>query len=64
MMEAICSSETPVLTGAIGRNIPEDDILKSPQNKQTNSVAFSPQANYTDWALNLHTCFKLNFKRR
>jgi hypothetical protein len=23
---------------------------KNPQNKQTNSVAFSPQANYTDWA--------------
>jgi hypothetical protein len=27
------------------------------QNKQTNSVAFSPQANYTDWATT--TCWRI-----
>jgi hypothetical protein len=42
MMEALLSSQTSVLIRATRRNIPED------KQKQTNSVAFSPQANYTD----------------
>jgi hypothetical protein len=29
MMEAVCSSETSVLTRALQRNIPEDGILHS-----------------------------------
>jgi hypothetical protein len=38
------SSETSVVTGGGRRNISEDDIL----HNQTNSVALSPHANYTD----------------
>jgi hypothetical protein len=33
MMEAICSSETPVFTRATRRNIPEDSILRSHRSK-------------------------------
>jgi hypothetical protein len=46
MMEALSSSETPVLTRATRRNIPEGAILHS--QKKKNSVTLSPRANYTD----------------
>jgi hypothetical protein len=42
IMEALSSSETLVLIRATRPNIPENGI------KQTNSVALSPRANYTD----------------
>jgi hypothetical protein len=56
MMEAIYSSETFVLTRVIRRRIPEDGIRyivddQFPNQQyvlQTNSVALSPRANYTD----------------
>jgi hypothetical protein len=35
-------------TGYSGIEIEEEKEPRSEQNKQTNSVAFSPQANYTD----------------
>jgi hypothetical protein len=41
----VCSSEISVLMRATRHHIPKDGVLRS----QTNSVAFSPQANYTDW---------------
>jgi hypothetical protein len=57
MMEVIRSSETSVLTRATLRNVPEYDIIQSHPHEnfksyitQTNSVALSPQANYTDVA--------------
>jgi hypothetical protein len=50
MTEAIRSSESSVLTRATRRHILEDSILRLTTYKQTNSVAFRPQANYADWA--------------
>jgi hypothetical protein len=37
MMEALCSSETPVLTTATQRNIPEDSILHGHRHENLNS---------------------------
>jgi hypothetical protein len=60
MMEALRSFETLVITRATRRIIPQDGILHSYHREHlksyistwifinTNSVAFSPQANYTD----------------
>jgi hypothetical protein len=53
-MEAIYSFVTSVLTRTTRyHHIPEDSILhcyRREDKKQTNSVALSPQANYTDWS--------------
>jgi hypothetical protein len=46
MIEEIRSSETPVLTRATGRNIPEDDILQRHRRENlTSYIAF------TGWTL-------------
>jgi hypothetical protein len=52
-MEVIRSSEESVLTRPTRRHVPENGILYSHSGgdfnlTKTNSVALSPQANYTD----------------
>jgi hypothetical protein len=37
MMEAICSSETPIFTKTTRRHIPEDDILHSHRRENLKS---------------------------